>query len=160
MSNTLRTAIPWFLRQSTIHNPRWAGIVAIVITLAICGAAAQAQQAGKIPRIGYLSPVSASRDSTRREAFRQGLQELGYIEGQKVTIEYRFAEGRLNRFAELATELVRLKVDVIIAAGGSPLARAVKSATGTIPIVMTNAADPVADGLIASLAHPGGILQG
>jgi putative ABC transport system substrate-binding protein len=132
---------------------------ALSLLFALC-LPAEAQQPKKVPLIGYLSPVSASRDSTRREAFRQGLRELGYIEGQNVTIEYRFAEGRLNRFSELATELVRLNVDIIIAAGGSPLARAAKSATATIPIVMTNAADPVADGLIASLARPGGNITG
>jgi len=121
---------------------------------------AEAQQPKKVPRIGYLSPVSASRDSTRREAFRHGLRELGYMEGTNIITEYRFAEGKVERFADLVTELVRLKVDVIMPAGGSPITRVAKNATATIPIVMTNAADPVADRLVASLARPGGNVTG
>jgi putative ABC transport system substrate-binding protein len=121
---------------------------------------AQAQQPRKIPRIGYLSPVSASRDSTRREGFLRGLREHGYIPGQDLVIEYRFANGNLDRQDELAAELVRLNVDLMLAAGGTPTARAAKNATHTIPIVMTNAADPVADGLIASLARPSGNITG
>src|SRR5262245_20613963 len=103
---------------------------------------AEAQELKVVPRIGYLSPVSPSRDSTRREVLQQGLRELGYKEGKNITTEYRFAEGKVERFPYLATELIRLKVDVIIAGGGSPIARAAKNATRTIPIVMTNAADP------------------
>ncbi len=119
-----------------------------------------AQQPGKMWRIGYLSPLSSSRDSTRREGFLQGLREHGYVEGQNVVIEYRFADGNLDRQDELAADLVRLRVDVILAGGGSPTARAAKKATPTIPIVMTNVAEPVANGLVASLAHPGGNVTG
>jgi putative ABC transport system substrate-binding protein len=121
---------------------------------------ADAREPGKVFRIGYLSPLSRAADSTRSGAFRQGLRDLGYIEGQNITIEWRFAEGRLERLPELAAELVRLKVDVIVAGGGSLIARAAKTATGTIPIVMTNVEDPVATGLVASLARPGGSVTG
>jgi putative ABC transport system substrate-binding protein len=121
---------------------------------------ADAQQPTKIPRIGYLSPVSASRDSTRREGFLRGLREHGYIAGQNLVIQYRFADGKLDRQNDLAAELVRLNVDLLLAGGGTPTARAAKNATHAIPIVMTNAADPVADGLITSLARPGGNVTG
>jgi ABC-type uncharacterized transport system substrate-binding protein len=121
---------------------------------------AEAQQARKVWRVGYLSPLSSSRDSTRREGFLQGLREHGYIEKQNIVIEYRFADGNLDRQDELAAELVRGRVDVILAAGGTPTARAAKKATQTIPIVMTNVAEPVANGLVVSLAHPGGNVTG
>ena len=121
---------------------------------------ANAQQASKVWRIGYLSPVSSSRDSTRREGFLRGLREHGYIREQNLVIEYRFADGNVDRQNELAAELVRLNVDVILAGGGSPTARAAKNATHTTPVVMTNAADPVADGLVASLARPGSNITG
>jgi len=119
-----------------------------------------AQRVARIPRVGYLSPLSASADATRSQAFRQGLRELGYTEAQNVVVEYRFAGGELDRLTALAAELVGLNLDVIIAAGGSLIARTVKNATGTIPIVMTNAEDPVANGLVASLARPGGNVTG
>ena len=119
-----------------------------------------AQQPKKVPRIGYLSPLSSAGDATRRSGFQQGLRELGYTEGQNIVVEYRFAEGNLDRLPELAAELVHLKVDVIVAGGGSLIARSAKNAAGTIPIVMTNAEDPVANGLVASLARPGGNVTG
>ncbi len=97
----------------------------------------EAQQSKKIPRIGYLSPLDQSRESTRAGVIRHALRELGYIEGQNVAIDYRYAEGKRDRFPELAAELVRLKVDVIVAAGGEPLIRSAMNATKTIPIVMT-----------------------
>jgi putative tryptophan/tyrosine transport system substrate-binding protein len=122
--------------------------------------AAHAQRVAGIPHVGYLSPLTASVDAARSEAFRKGLRDLGYIEPRNIVVEYRFAEGRLDRLPLLATELVGLNLDVIIAAGGSLIARAVKNATGTIPIVMTNAEDPVANGLVASLARPGGNVTG
>jgi ABC-type uncharacterized transport system substrate-binding protein len=104
----------------------------------------EAQQPKKVPLIGYLSTRDSASDSARSEAVRQGLRELGYIEEQNITIEYRFAEGKRERFAELAGELVRLKVDIIVAAGGDLLIRPVMNATQTIPIVMTGGgADPV-----------------
>lgn len=119
----------------------------------------EAQQAGKIPRIGFLVSGSASSDSARIEGLRQGLRELGYTEGNNITIEYRFAEGKIERLPDLAAELVRLKVDVILA-GGTPGPLAAKQHTTTIPIVMTNIGDPVARGIVASLARPGGNITG
>ena len=97
------------------------------------------QQPKKVPRIGYLSSTDPARDSTRSEAIRLALRELGYIEGQNIAIEYRYAEGKRDRAPELAAELVRLKVDIIVVAGGDPWIRAAKNATKTIPIVMTGA---------------------
>jgi len=121
---------------------------------------AQAQQPKKVPRIGYLSPLSLLSD-TRSEAFRQGLRELGYKEGQNIAIEYRYSEGKPDQAAEHANELVRLKVDVIVVAGGDRWVKAAKDATKTIPIVMIGAgSDPVAAGMIESLARPGGNVTG
>ncbi|MGH7826324.1 MAG: ABC transporter substrate-binding protein [Candidatus Binatia bacterium] len=134
--------------------------LALSTMLLAVGFRVDAQQPAKVWRIGYLSPVSSSRDSTRRAGFLRGLREHGYIRGRNLVIEYRFADGNLDRQDELAVELVRLNVDVMLAGGGTPTARAAKNATHTIPIVMTNAADPVADGLIASLARPGGNITG
>jgi len=116
---------------------------------------AEGQQGTRVPRVGYLSPLTASVDASRSEAFRQGLRELGYIEGRNIMVEYRFADGHLDRLPALAGELVGLNVDVIIAAGGGLIGRAAKGATGTIPIVMTNVEDPIASGLVVSLARPG-----
>src|SRR5258706_16420297 len=99
-------------------------------------AVVEAQQAGKVYRVGYLSPLSPAADATRREGFRQGLEELGYREGQNIAMEYRWAEGKLDRQDALAAELIRIKVDVILAAGGDHTVRAPKKATGNIPIVM------------------------
>jgi putative ABC transport system substrate-binding protein len=122
---------------------------------------AQAQQPTKVPRIGYLSAVDAATDSARAEAIRLALRELGYIDGQKIAFEYRYSEGKVDRFAELAAELVRLKVDIIVAGGGSRLVLAAKNATKTIPVVMTGGGDdPVEAGLIESLARPGGNVTG
>jgi putative ABC transport system substrate-binding protein len=114
-------------------------------------------QPAKIPRIGYLSSGSPSTNPDFREAFRQGLRDLGYVEGKNIMIEYRWAEGKFDRVPELATELVRLKVDVILAPN-SAIARAAKKATTTIPIVMVNAGN--LDGLVISLARPGGNITG
>jgi putative ABC transport system substrate-binding protein len=121
---------------------------------------AQAQQPKKVPRIGYLSAQDPARASTGSEAIRLALRELGYIEGQNIAIEYRYAEGKINRDPELAAELVRLKIDVIIAAGGDRLILAAKNATKTIPIVMVGIGDPVERGLVESLARPGGNVTG
>jgi len=120
---------------------------------------AEAQQPKKVPRIGYLNATSASSDSARIEALRQGLRELGYIEGKNIVIEYRFAEGKLDQVPRNAAELVRLKVDVIVT-GGSTDTEAAKKATTTIPIVMTQDNDPVGSGFIATLARPGGNITG
>jgi putative ABC transport system substrate-binding protein len=120
---------------------------------------AKAQQAKKVPRIGYLTGSSPSARSARIEAFGQGLRELGYVEGKNIVIEYRYAEGKLDRMTELAADLVRLNVEVIVT--GDPLVtRAAKEATTTIPIVMTQDADPVGSGFVASLARPGGNITG
>jgi putative ABC transport system substrate-binding protein len=120
---------------------------------------ARAQQPKKIPRIGYLGASSASAASVRVEAFRQGLRELGYVEGKNIVIEYRFAEGKLDRLPALAAELVRLKVNVIVTGGSAPT-RSAKEATVTIPIVMSSDSDPVGNGFVASLARPGGNITG
>ncbi len=128
--------------------------------LALCFPA-EAQQPKKVPRIGYLSHSDPASESTRSEAIRLALRELGYIEGQNIAIEYRYGEGNLDRFPELAAELVRLKVDIIVVAGGDILIRAAKNATKTIPIVMVGqGADPVEAGLVESLARPGGNVTG
>jgi putative ABC transport system substrate-binding protein len=122
---------------------------------------ARAQQPKKIARIGYLSNIEPARESTRAEAIRLALRERGYVEGQNIATEYRYAEGELDRLPELAAELVRLKVDIIMVAGGAGTIRAAKNATKTIPIVMTGqGADPVVEGLVESLAHPGGNVTG
>ena len=120
--------------------------------------AAEAQQAAKVPRIGYLAGNLAATPHLP-EAFRQGLRDLGYVEGRNVVIEYRDAEGKFDRFPALAAELVALKVDVIVA-GGTPQALAAKQATRTLPIVFAAAADPVSSGLVTSLARPGGHVTG
>jgi putative ABC transport system substrate-binding protein len=126
----------------------------------MCGAVVQAQQPKKIPRIGYLSGSDSGSESIRSEQFRQALRELGHIDGQTITIEYRYAEGRVDRFPELAAQLVRLKVDIIVAPGETAVGAA-KNATKTIPIIMLGAgADPVEVGLVESLARPGGNITG
>src|SRR3989337_469778 len=129
--------------------------------------AAEAEQAGKVHRIGFLSPSSPSDPERLASpfgerglaAFRQGLRDLGYVEGQNIVIESRFAEGRFERLPDLAAELVRLKVDVIVAVP-TPSAVAAKNAPGTIPIVMVAVGDPIGLGLVASLARPGGNVTG
>jgi len=120
---------------------------------------AEAQQTGKVPRIGFLSAGSFSSTRSTVEAFRQGLRELGYIEGKNIVVEYRSGEGKPERLPDLAAELIRLKVDVIVTQS-TPAAVAAKNATTTIPIVMTSLSDPVATGLVASLARPGGNITG
>jgi len=128
--------------------------------LALCFAA-EAQQSTKVPRIGYLSQFEPARESPRAEAIRLALRELGYVEGQNIAIEYRYAEGKRDRFPEFAAELVRLKVDIIVAAGGTVIVQAAKNATKTIPIVMMGGGlDPVEAGLVESLARPGGNVTG
>jgi putative ABC transport system substrate-binding protein len=135
--------------------------ILVVVVLVAVAVIAEAQQPKKVPRIGYLSAQDPATDSARAEAIRLALRELGYIEGQNITIEYRYGEGKQDRYPELAAELVRLKVDIIVVAGGSPPIQAAKNATKTIPIVMTGAgADPVEAGLVESLARPGGNVTG
>ena len=113
----------------------------------------------KVPRIGFLAAASPSAIAARIEAFRQGLRELGYVEGKNIVIECRYAEGKLDRAPALAAELVRLKVDIIVTAGPAAT-RAAKEATATIPIVMAQDPDPVGNGFVASLARPGGNITG
>ena len=125
--------------------------------LALCSFA-DAQQPARIPRIGILIPASVSFLSTRVEAFRQRLRERGYVEGKNIFIEYRYAEGKVERLPDLAAELVRLKVDVIVTIGPGILAA--KKASATVPIVFAAGADPVGSGLVSSLARPGGNITG
>src|SRR5262245_60680201 len=120
---------------------------------------AAAQQPKKVPLIGFLSVASQSALSPRLDAFREGLRELGYVEGKDIAFEYRSAEGKTDRLPELASELVRLKVDCILTAGTAPT-RAAKQATSTIPIVMANPGNPIQSGFVASLSRPGGNLTG
>jgi ABC-type uncharacterized transport system substrate-binding protein len=120
---------------------------------------AEAQQAGKVHRVGYLTAGSVTANPRVLEAFRQGLRDLGWVEGQNIVIEYRSAEGRIDRLPDLAAELVRLKVDVIVAAP-TPATLAAMNATGTVPIVGVSLTEPVGLGLIASLARPGGNVTG
>jgi putative ABC transport system substrate-binding protein len=136
-------------------------LLSLTLTVALLAAplAADAQQPTNIPRIGFLTAVPLSMMSARTEAFRQGLRELGYVEGKTIVIEWRSAEGQLDRLPSLAAELVRLNVDVIVTAGPSAT-RPAKAATVTIPIVITNDNDPVANGFVASLARPGGNITG
>jgi len=120
---------------------------------------AEAQQPAKVPRIGLLTPTSPSDAAPWRQAFRLGLRDLGWVEGKNISIEYRYAEGKIDRLPDLAAELVRLKVDIIVT-GFSPDALAAQKATRAIPIVIASAGDPVAIGLVESLARPGGNITG
>ena len=128
-----------------------------VLLLTLSSAAAQ--QPTKVPRIGYLSALSQPTDSYRREAFRQGLRDLGYVEGKNITIEYRYAEGKLDLLPDLAAQLVRLKVDIIVTQSTLD-AYAARQSTSTIPILMTASGDAVGTGIVASLARPGGNVTG
>jgi len=133
-------------------------ILVVVVLLAVA-VIAEAQQPTKIPRIVYLGGASLSAIPERIEAFRQGLRELGYVEGKNIVIEWRWAEGKLDRLPDLAAELVRLKVDIIVSAGPA-VTPPLKEATKTIPIVMAQDNDPVGNGFVASLARPGGNITG
>jgi putative ABC transport system substrate-binding protein len=145
-------------RKSKIKNQKFA-LVGVML-FALCFPAA-AQQPKKVPRIGYLSNNDPANESARPEAIRMALRELGYIEGQTIAIEYRYGERKRDRLPELAVELVRLKVDIIVVAGGPAPIRAAKNATKTIPIVMVGSPDdPVEAGLVESLARPGGNITG
>ena len=140
-------------------------LASIRIRFALCSmlfalcTSAEAQQAKKVPRIGYLSASSASEALPRTEAFRRGLRDLGYVEGNNIVLEFRYGEGKFDRLPSLAAELVRLRVDAIVTAGPS-VTRPVKEATSTIPIIMTNDSDPVGSGFVTSLARPGGNITG
>jgi len=149
----------FWIRRAARKHILYSALCAMLF--ALCSSA-EAQQSKKVHRIGYLnsSPrVVTALEKTRRDAFRQGLQELGYVEGKNIVIERRYGEGKFERTSELAAELVRQKVEVIVTAGGGST-RAAKRVTATIPIVMTQDTDPVRNGFIASLARPGGNITG
>jgi putative ABC transport system substrate-binding protein len=139
----------------------WRATLAGIFTLGVIAAplVGEAQQAGAVPVIGYLEAAPPALVQDLREAFRQGLQQHGWIEGRNVRVEYRSAEGRPERFPEMAAEMVRLNVNVIIVVG-EPMIAAAKQATSTIPIVMAAVGDPVGRGFVASLARPGGNITG
>jgi ABC-type uncharacterized transport system substrate-binding protein len=142
---------------------RKAAASSILVVLLAVAVIAEAQQPKRVPRIGYLSSSDPATESPRAEAIRLGLRELGYIDGQNIAIEYRYSMGRgtENRAAQLASELVRLKVDIIMVAGGVPIVREAMNATKTIPIVVAGVGiDPVGAGLVQSLARPGGNVTG
>jgi putative ABC transport system substrate-binding protein len=134
------------------------GLALCAMLFALCNFA-EAQQSKKVYRIGYLSAASAEADKNRFAAFLRGMQELDYIEGKNIVIEQRYAAGQFERIPDLATELIRLKVDVLVVYGDSAILAA-KNATSTIPIVMTVHPDPIGDGIVASLARPGGNVTG
>ena len=138
---------------------RAAVALAVALGLLAASSPGETAQAGKVVRIGWLSTGSTTSHGPLLEGFREGLRELGYMEGKNITIEYRWAEGKIDRLPQLATELVQLKVDVLVTAG-SPGIRAAKQATATIPIVMAVGGDPIGSGFVASLARPGGNITG
>ena len=145
--------------KSKTENRKLVGIIALVVALTMCGARVEAQQPGKIPRIGVLTAGTSSSNETRVEAFRLGLREAGYIEGKNITIEYRYVGVTLDRLPTLASELIRLQVDVIVASGNQAITAA-KQSTTTIPIVMATSGDAVRQGFVATLARPGGNVTG
>jgi putative ABC transport system substrate-binding protein len=147
-------------RQSKIQNLKWAGCLAILLLFTGWLRMAEAQQTGKIFRIGFLDSSTASGMAVLFEAFWQEMRKLGWIEGKNIAVEYRFAEGKNDRLPELAADLVRLKVDLIVVSSGGATNLAAKKATSTIPIVLATSADPVGDGIVASLARPGGNVTG
>jgi putative tryptophan/tyrosine transport system substrate-binding protein len=159
-----REGVPIYHR-ATGNSPRNKCMSKKIFSLALCAlllalsASTDAQEPVKVPRIGYLIAASLSAASARIEAFGQGLNDLGYVEGKNIVIELRSAEGKFDRLPALAAELVRVKVDIIVTAGPIPT-RAAKQATSTIPIVMSQDPDPVGNGFVASLARPGGNITG
>src|SRR5262245_3900257 len=136
-----------------------AAATLVATVLLAFGAIAEAQQAAKVPQIGFLTTSGRATSIASVDAFRQGLRELGYVEGKNINIEYRYAEGRFERLPELAKELVRLKVDIFLVPSVA-VARPATKVTATIPIVVVNAGDPIASGLVASQARPGGSVTG
>jgi putative tryptophan/tyrosine transport system substrate-binding protein len=145
-------------KQKTFMREQITALTLGALLFAHC-LSAEAQQPAKIPRIGFLIASSPVTNAARVEAFRQGLRELGYVEGKSIVIEFRSAEGKFDRLSDLAAELVRLKVDVIVTSGPVPT-RSSKKATNTIPIVIAQAGDPVGSGFVTSLARPGGNITG
>jgi putative tryptophan/tyrosine transport system substrate-binding protein len=150
-----------FVEGSAIQNPKWLGLSLIAFVLVVVGPLANAQQSKKVFRLGFISVQDSASESARAEAIRLALRERGYIEGQNIAFEYRYADGKRDRLPELATQLVRLNLDVIVALGGDLLVRPIKNATKTIAIVMVGQGnDPVGAGLVESLARPGGNVTG
>jgi putative ABC transport system substrate-binding protein len=150
-------AVVGYDRFPMLTRRRLLGTLSASLLAAPLGA--EGQQAGKVPRVAYLSASSAASDTWGVEAFRQGLRALGYVEGRNIVIEYRWADGRFERLPALAADLARLGVDVVVATG-TPAALAARNATGTIPIIFVTSGDPVGSGLVASLARPGGNVTG
>ena len=144
--------------KSETMKKRITVLTLCALLLALC-LPVEAQQQTKVPRIAYLGGASPSAIAYRTEALRQRLRELGYVEGKNIVIEFRYAEEKLDRLPALASDLVRLNVDVLVTAGGTST-RVAKEATGTIPIVMVQDNDPVGNGFVASLARPGGNITG
>ena len=141
--------------------PKCWGVVAISLGLVFGAASVRAQQPVKnLPRIGYLSASSLAAIASRTEAFRDGLKDLGYVDGKNISIEYRYGDGKLDRVPALATELMRLKVAMIVIAGGNATVEGAKRAIDSVPIIMANVQDPVGSGFVASLARPGGNITG
>src|SRR6266508_1664865 len=146
-------------QRRRIQNLKWLGLSVIVFVFVVAGAVAQAQQPAKIPRIGFLGNSTPALEENLVGPFREGLRDLGYVEGRNVLIEYRWAEGKYDRFPALIGELLALKVAVIVTAG-TPATLAVKKATTSVPLVMTAVGDPVGTGIVPSLSHPGGNITG
>jgi len=153
MVRVIASVMRWAMKKAAVLS-----ILVVAVLLAV-GVTAEAQQPKKVPRIGFLGGASASFYAARTNAFRQGLNERGYTEGKNIVIEYRYAEGKFDRLPDLAAELVGLKLDVIVAAP-TPSVLAAKKASATTPIVFASVVDPVASGLVASLARPGGNITG
>ena len=166
MSKTLMTTAqgvlagkPNFAIQKRRRRPKWIWLIVFAITFAFSAAVAQAQQPAKLWKIGVLVSTSQALDAARADALRQGLRDFGYEESKNIAMEYKYAEGKMDRVAQLARELVELKVDVIVV-GGTSVAVAAKNATSTIPIVVAGAGDLVEAGLINSYVYPGGNVTG
>jgi putative tryptophan/tyrosine transport system substrate-binding protein len=141
--------------RPTIENPKWVAVcLVIAFVFVVAGTLAHAQQPAKIPRIGVLAGSSSAGEFSRVEAFRQGLRDLGYVEGKNIAIEYRYANAKFDKLPALADELIRLKIDVLVVST-TPAVQAAKNATRTIPIVFFGVFDSVAAGLVDSLARPG-----
>ena len=146
-------------RKSKIKNPKWWGLFAFAFTFTFGGATVQAQQPTKVNRLGFLSATSASTEKDRIDAFREGMRELGYVEDKNLLIEWRFAERKLDRLPDLAAELMRVKVAIVVTTGATSTSAA-KDTITTIPIVMAAVNDPVGNGFIDSLARPGRNITG
>ena len=158
--NLVRAKILEIISQiGSSKNSKWTRMITAALAFVFGGVVAEAQQATKVPRIGYLGATSPVATAARLDAFKQGLRELGYVEGKSILIDYRWAEGKFDRIPGLAAELVRLAVDVIVTAGPADT-KGAKEATSTIPIVMGFDNDPVGNGFVASLARPGGNITG